>query len=373
MNNKIKIAFVMTSCKKSGPVQQYLNIIKNLNRDEFEAHLVTIYSENKETSQFELYKPFVIHHFAHTSKVDILTGRTQTLQNVLKEINPDVIHSMGLFPDLAVCRMKRYKQITTLRNFVYEDYPVKFGKLRGLIMSKLHIYAMTHTTKTVTCSQSLANIYKQKLNLTYNYIRNGVDIEQYSCPSDEEKMVIRKEMNLPKDSFIFVYTGQLIKRKNMDFLLSTFADTFKDKKYYLLVLGGGAQFDELKERYGNTCNIDFRGSVLNVNHYLKACDAYVSTSKSEGLPNGVLEAMATGIPVILSDIPQHIEVMSANNESGLIFDINDKSALATCLTQMVEGDYKKMGEAAYLSAHENFSAIKMSNNYQNIYRELSSK
>lgn len=65
-----------------------------------------------------------------------MLGRTKTLKNVLKEIQPDVIHSLGVFPDFAVSRMKCFNQIITLRNYVYEDYPAKFGKLLGTIMAK---------------------------------------------------------------------------------------------------------------------------------------------------------------------------------------------------------------------------------------------
>ena len=360
----------MTSCKKSGPVQQMLNIIKNLDRKVFEPILVTLYEEDKELSQLHLFEPHVKHVLAPTGKKEIILGRDRTLRRVLAEIGPDVVHSLGVFPDYAVSRIKKYNQIITLRNYVYEDYLAKFGKLKGTILAKLHLYAMTHTKKTVACSESLSKIYKRELNMTYDFVRNGVDIDQYSRATEDEKMVIRKEMNLPLNSFIFVYTGQLIERKNMDFLLRTYIKTFKDMEYYLLVLGGGAKLDELKAKYGHIENIDFRGNVLNVNHYLKACDAYVSASKSEGLPNGVLEAMATGLPVILSDIPQHIEVYEANTDCGFIFDINSEDALAVCLRKMTEVDYKKMGAAAYDSAHMNFSSPLMSGKYQELYKEL---
>lgn len=363
----------MTSCKKSGPVQQMLNIIKNLDRNEFEPYLVTLYAEDKELSQYHLYEPHVKHVFAPTRKIDMIFGRDKNLRAALAEIKPDVIHSLGVFPDFAVSRMKKYNQIITLRNYVYEDYPAKFGKIRGTIMAKLHIYAMTHTKKTVACSESLSKIYKRELNMTYDFVRNGVDVDQYCRATEEEKLAIRKEMNLPEDSFIFAYTGQLIERKNMDFLLRTYATTFTDRRIYLLVLGGGSQLDELKAMYGDIGNIDFRGNVMNVNHYLKACDAYVSASKSEGLPNGVLEAMATGLPVILSDIPQHIEVYEANTKCGYIFDINKETDLAECLKKMIEDDNKEMGIAAYESAHNNFSAPLMSDNYQKIYKEISGK
>ena len=98
--SKKKIVFLMTACKKLGPVQQMLNIIKNLDRDEFEPHLVTLYPETT-GSQLDKYLPYVEHHFAPSGKLALVTGRDTSLRKVLEEIKPDVIHSLGVFPDFA--------------------------------------------------------------------------------------------------------------------------------------------------------------------------------------------------------------------------------------------------------------------------------
>lgn len=247
MDNKLKVVFLMTSCKKSGPVQQMLNIIKNLDRNKFEPVLVTMYPEDKKLSQKELYDAYVKHFYAPTSKIDVMLGRTKTLKNVLKEIQPDVIHSLGVFPDFAVSRMKCFNQIITLRNYVYEDYPAKFGKLLGTIMAKMHIYAMKHTKKTVACSESLSKMYANKLRLKYDFVRNGVDVDQYCLSTPEEKVSIRKELGIDEDTFLYVYTGQLIERKNMHFMLDAYVKAFPNDNVQLLVLGGGAQLEELEK------------------------------------------------------------------------------------------------------------------------------
>ncbi len=371
--DKIKVAYLMTSAKKSGPVQQMLNIIKNLDRNKFEPVLVTIYNEDKELSQLEKYLPYVKHYKALTGKIDVMTGRTGELKKLLAEIKPDVIHSLGVFPDYAVSRIKKYTQIITLRNYVWDDYPAKFGKLQGTILAKMHLYAMKHTAKTVACSESLSKIYKEKLHLEFDYIRNGVDVEQYEKPKDGESVAIRKELNLPEDAFIFVYAGQVIERKNQRFLLEVFRDNFKENNTYLLLLGDGADYQALKNEFGNIENIDMRGNVSNVNSYLKACDAYVSTSKSEGMPNGVLEAMATGLPVVLSDIDQHNEVINVDSTVGFTYAQGNKDDLTEKMQMMISGDHKKMGSAAYTSAHENFSASGMSKKYQDTYLQIAAK
>lgn len=368
----MRIVFLMTSCKKSGPVQQMLNIIKYLNRKEFEPHLVTLYPEDKESSQLDKYLPYVTHHFVPTGKINMLLGSDNTLWDVLNKIQPDVIHSLGVFPDFAVSRMKRWNHIITLRNYIFDDYPAKFGKLQGGILARLHLYAMKHTSKTVACSESLSKIYKERLGLDYGFIRNGVDVEQYSEATVEEKHAIRKELGLPQDAFIYAYTGQMIERKNVGFLLEVFKNWSEKNRPYLLLLGGGALLDGYKAQYGELDGIDFRGNVENVNHYLKACDAYVSTSMSEGLPNGVLEAMATGLPVVLSDIVQHLEIFEADNGIGAIY----RQGVATDLQQKLQ-DVKDnaiiMGERAFASAHQNFSAKGMSENYQKLYKEIAVK
>ena len=359
----------MTACKKSGPVQQMLNIIKNLDRNEFEPYLVTLYSEPEEDSQLEKYLSYVKHHFAPSGKLALVTGRDAALRNVLEEINPDVIHSLGVFPDFAVSRMKRWKQIITLRNFVYEDYPAKFGKIKGNILAKLHLYAMKHTSKTVTCSESLARIYMENLGLSYDFVRNGVDIDEYAAPTTSEKVAIRKELGLPENAFIFVYTGQMIERKNVGFLLEVFSKHFKSDDAMLLLLGGGALLDGYQSQYGSVSNIDFRGSVSNVNHYLKACDAYVSTSKSEGLPNGVLEAMATGLPVVLSDIEQHLEIYDVDHQIGYVYQQSSADELAQRLLA-IKNKAAGMGKVAYKTAHQHFSAAGMSKRYQELYKQI---
>ena len=131
-----------------------------------------------------------------------------------------------------------------------------------------------------------------------------------------------------------------------------------------------AFIEEMKKKYGANPRIDFRGSVSNVNYFLNACDAYISTSKSEGLPNGVLEAMATGLPVILSDIEQHKEIFEVDDRIGFLYHQNEEQDFIDKLEMMYQNKSQKNGEYAYDSAHNNFSAEKMSKKYQEMYIEI---
>lgn len=374
-NKKINIAFLVTACKKSGPIEQMFSIFTYMDREKFNPILVTLYDEPVDgTSQLQRYLDIGVHHVqVPLGKKDILLGRTKKLKNKLNELNVDIVHALGVFPDFALSRMKYPGHVTTLRNFVYEDYPVKFGKAIGTIMAKMHLYAMKRTEQTWTCSASLARKYKEELKLEFPYIQNGVNVSNFTRPTDKKKEEMREKLNLPKEKRIFVYAGQFVARKDQNFLLELFTEENSLKDDILLLLGDGADFSKLKEKYGNEKNVIMTGSVNNVNEYLQASDIYIASSKSEGLPNGVLEAMAVGLPVILSDIEQHKEVYDANPKIGELYRIGDKK---DCLHKILALDTNEQvicGEEAYKCAHEQFSAERMSKQYQSEYMRVCRK
>ena len=138
----------------------------------------------------------------------------------------------------------------------------------------------------------------------------------------------------------------------------------------LLLLGDGNDRKELESTYSSYENVIFRGKVDNVFEYLQASDVYVSTSKSEGLPNGVLEAMAIGLPLLLSNIPQHIEVLEAGCNCGYSYQLGNTDDLSNLFSRMLNEDLLKMGECSYQCVINNFSAEIMSERYQSLFKLL---
>jgi len=372
IEKKINVAFLVTACKKSGPIEQMLSIFTYIDRECFNPILVTLYDEPTDgTSQLQRYLDIGVKHVqVPLSKKDIMLGNTKALKSKLDSLDVDIVHALGVFPDFALSRMQYPGHVTTLRNFIYEDYPVKFGKIIGTIMAKMHLYAMKRTAQTWTCSKSLARKYREELKLEFPYIQNGVNVSNFTRPTKEQKEDMREKLNLPKDKVILVYAGQFVARKDQKFLLELFSEQVELKDYVLLLLGDGADFAGLKEQYGELSNVIMTGSVNNVNEYLQASDIYIASSKSEGLPNGVLEAMAVGLPVILSDIEQHKEVYDANHKIGVLYQIGNKK---DCLKKILALDANEQiicSDEAYKCAHEQFSAERMSTQYQNEYKRL---
>lgn len=365
---KIKVLYIFTSCKKTGPTQQLLNLISNLDRDRFDPYLVTVYDEGEE-SLLEQYKKVVPHRKVKLSQKEMLIGHVSKIKDIIQQIQPDIVHTSGVLPDFMIARLGIHNHVLTSRNYVYDDYPAEFGKVKGVILAKVHLYAITHTPYAMCCSKSLHDIYLKKEKIEIQYIRNGVDIQKY-YPANDSKLELRRELKLPLDKKIIVYGALFNDRKNQGFILQNFANRKEFENCCLLLLGDGPNYSLLKEQYLEFSNILMPGNVSNMPDYLRASDYYVSSSKSEGLPNGVLEAMATGLPVLLSDIEQHLEVLEPDSEVGLSYTAGDDDDFVNKMCLLLKNEYSYMSNHAIDSVNTYFSAPIMSKNYQALYNNI---
>lgn len=375
---KIKIAFVETNCKKNGPIKQTLNIIRNMDRKIFEPYLVTVWPEESDNSMIDEYKKLGISVYsANISKKKSIIFGKRAIKKILKKIEPDIVQGVGMPPYRMTLGYKNTVHFVTLRNYCYEDYPDYYGKCIGTAMAFFDINLikkrMANGEPFVTCSESLTKMYKEKQNMEIPYIRNGVDVSQYTKRNVNEVSEIRKKLNLQQDKVIFVYSGGFIDRKNQNEAITAFLNMKRNQEAVLLLLGDGKDFEVLKKQYAKYENILFRGKVSNVNEYLHASDVYLSTSKSEGLPNGVLEAMACGLPVLLSNIPQHMEVLEVNISCGHSYILGNLAQLTNLLEQMLDENLFDMGEKSYEAVMQNFTAEGMSRRYQELYNKVAKK
>lgn len=373
--SKIKVTFVETNCKKNGPIKQTLNIIRNMDREVFEPSLVTVWSEDADNSMIDSYRKLGISVLsANMSKVKSILFGKQAVGRLLEQLQPNIVQGVGMPPYRMTLGYKKAIHLVTLRNYCYEDYPDYYGKIPGTIMAFLDLNLikkrMAAGEPFVTCSESLTKMYKNRQNIEIPYIRNGVDVSQYTKRKCDEIKSVRRKLDLPLEKVISVYSGGFFERKNQREAIKAFLKMKKNEDAVLLLLGDGTNFEMLKKEFSNHANILFRGKVSNVNEYLHACDVYLATSKSEGLPNGVLEAMACGLPVLLSDIPQHMEVLEADPKCGHSYELGNVEQLAALMDQMMGEDLWEMGERSYTAVMENFTAEGMSKRYQSLYLKL---
>ncbi|MCF2857429.1 glycosyltransferase [Pseudoalteromonas sp. SMS1] len=365
-----KILYVVSTLSKCGPTNQLLNIVKNLDKSEFSCHVLTLSDEPSDS-----LKPLFDEHRVSTSSLGLsrlkgLLFAGKMLNKFIEEYSPDIIHSQGFRAD----RLVSSSQITTnkvcsIRSFPQLDFTMQYGKLFGHALSVMHFNAMRKFTKVVGVSNAVTKNIKNTIDSTNTLtIHNGVDRERFSILPSDNKDKIRNGLSIKRDDTIFITSGPLIPRKNLKFLIQAF-QTRKESEHLVLV-GSGELESELKSLSKGSSNIHILGSVNDVNAYLNGADFYISASKAEGLPNAVMEAMAVGLPCILSDIPPHLEVSDIKNGVGSTFSLESIDSLISSLDSIVVNDYETLSSSTLEYVESHFDARSMSKKYQRIYREF---
>lgn len=192
--------------------------------------------------------------------------------------------------------------------------------------------------------------------------------KQYRISTFTEKNVLRKKLNIDVHKIVIISSGNLSERKDPITLLRAFNQADLKSKAQLLVLGDGPLEKECKEFENNS--IKLIGRVENVHEYLMASDIFVSASKAEGLPMAVLEAIASGLYVILSNIDSHIEVLEKDHNIGEIFKVEDVNQLTEILNNICNIDLKTKAMQIRNVFEKYFTAKIMSQSYQRIYERI---
>jgi len=360
----IKVLYVVSTLKRCGPTNQLSYIINGLDKNKYIPIILTLSPEpsNDSMKDYFIKSIGVDVRTLDLSRLKGLFYAKYALDRFIKVNGVSLVHSQGIRADSLLSKLSlSIPWVMTSRNYPYDDYPMKFGKVKGSIMAFSHIRAMRKCNNVVACSKTIASELSFH-NINATPIQNGVDLG-----GKLNKTSINYES---LDRPVFITVGSLIPRKNMEFIVNAFKEFTINNKGSLLVLGDGPNMDNLKS-ISNNSSIYFEGNVDNVAGYLALSDYFISASLSEGLPNTVLEALSSGLPSLLSDIPSHKEIASECPLSCHIFNLMDGSGnLSKKLENITDIFSNEAVDEAKDIANSIFSASAMSLNYQKLYEIL---
>lgn len=172
-----------------------------------------------------------------------------------------------------------------------------------------------------------------------------------------------------------VYVGRLHPQKGLDVLLQAMrALADEGQAARLRLVGDGPARDDLQAlsgRLGLEQQVTFVGQSDQVMLELATADVFVLPSRAEGLSNALLEAMAAGLPAVVSNIPGNVDVIE-HQRNGLLFMVEDARALADCLAQLLDQEElrARLGQAARQTVEDRFSLDAVSQLYVKLYAQL---
>ena len=183
-------------------------------------------------------------------------------------------------------------------------------------------------------------------------IPNGVDLHRFQPVTREAAYQLRDRLQLPRKSFIFVYSGRLHRHKGLFTLLDAWRHLMAMEKSGHLVLVGenspnlGVEVElrQLVDQHLLRDTITFTGRQDDVLPWLQSADAFVLPSQREGLSISLLEAMAVGLPAVGTRTSGTVELIRPG-ANGQLVDIGDAAALTRAMASLLRNpkEAREMG------------------------------
>lgn len=203
----------------------------------------------------------------------------------------------------------------------------------------------------------------------------GIDTGRFAKPSEETKDRLRKEYGFAEDDFILIYVAELNANKHQDLLIDMMGKLVKTVPKAKLLLVGRGDYQQLYTEQVEQANLENHIHLLgyreDVEKLMALADMAVSASRREGLPVNVMEAMASGLPAVVTDCRGNRELVK-DGQNGFVVDSDDAAGFAAAVEKIYHSKtiQKAFGEAS-LNMITPYSKEQVNRQMRRIYEEMS--
>ena len=260
--------------------------------------------------------------------------------------------------------------------FVHGEHGTMETRWWNILIQK---FLLRFVDRIISVSENHRHIFAKKIGIPLNKIetiQNGVDLEQFRPIEDPKKL--KKSFRIPENHVVIGSVGRLVEVKQYDVFLKVLSSIMKKEAFISAVLIGDGPLREdlehLAEELKIRNRVHFLGQLNDISKAINLMDIFILTSKSEGLSNTILEAMASGLPVVATDVGGTNEIV-VHGETGLLVPSQDFLKTEKALLGLIQNDKKRqlMGKLGRKRVETHFEIMNMVHAYQNFYLNLLKK
>lgn len=304
-------------------------------------------------------------------------GAYQNLKKLIEDGKYDWVHThtpvASTLTRLACRGLKDVKIIYTAHGFhFFEGAPMK----NWLVYYPIEKWLARRTDMLITMNSEDYARAKSKLKAKNIQFVNGVgvNLNRFSVQDDLEKIRLRKEYAFDKDAFILVYAADLCYGKHQDILIEAVGKLVGDiPDIKLLLMGKGPNdklYRDLIEQLGLGDHVQLMGYRNDINQLMMLADVSVSASRREGLPVNVMEAMATGLPLVVSNCRGNADLVK-DGKNGFVITDDSPYTYAAKISQIYKDkELSNSMKKANLVAIQKYSTENVLKEMERVYREL---
>lgn len=324
---KKSIAFVLPNLNAGG-AQRVVSTLANLLIKEFHVSVITSYRSdsfyylhpevnlefcvNTYNSDPNIYQS-LINHFA----------LVKNLIKILKFNNTDII--IGFLP-IANIHAIIASKFLRIPNIISERANPEYSTLNSFwTFIRKRAYPLSNCL--IVQTQSNKKYFRSFIKSEIQVIKNPINLD----------FLIKRDLRVKKENIV-LNVGRLAEPKNQDLLIRAFSN-INHSGWKLILVGDGVNYNQYKNLV-NTLemqkHIILAGNSTDVSTYYNKAKIFAFTSKYEGFPNVILEAMSYGLACISTDCPHGPSEIIENYKNGLLIPVANQNALEIGLTKLME-------------------------------------
>jgi sugar transferase (PEP-CTERM/EpsH1 system associated) len=301
------------------------------------------------------------------------------LRRIMKQFRPHIVHTRNFGALEAIPAA----MLAGVPATVHSEHGYELEILRGLPFRRRMLcrafYAMADAVFTVT--NDLGKYHSEQSGLPVEKFRvlyNGVNTETF-LPRPEVSVRRKSELGIPAERLVLGTVGRLVPIKDQRTLLRA-AELLvrQNANVHVLVVGAGPELANLQAQVAASAElpgrVTFSGASDRVAELLGAMDIFVLSSICEGMSNTIIEAMASGLPVVATRAGGNPELVKEDH-TGCLFDPGDVRRLSELILRFTEDPdlRREFGRAARCRAVELFSLTGMIHRYRSLYVDLAAR
>jgi len=381
---KIRILRIINRFNIGGPTYNATLLTKFLSKD-FETLLIGGLPEEGETDSLFIprsygIEPLLLNELKREPNFFSDRQALKKIKSIIREFKPDIVHTppskAGALGRKAAIDCNVPVIVHTFHGHVFHSY---FGTFKTWIFKMIERRLASKTNGIIAISPTqkneLCNIYRIAPDRKTKVISLGFDLEKFQRDLELKRDETRRNFDIEKDELAIAIIGRLSAVKNHVFFIQVVSELYlkAKNKFKVFIVGDGEERPKIEQKIKSLCPaapIFFTSWIKDISSFNPGMDIICLTSLNEGTPVSLIEAQASNVPIICTDVGGVCDIMK-DGETGYICPSNNLEYFVEKLLFLIENEKirKKMSQNGWSFVRDRYSYEILVEKTEKYYRE----
>lgn len=364
-----KVLYLLNHAGKAGTERYVQILIEHLNNKKTKAY----FAYNNEGLLVERLKALGVETFQLKLRNRFDLKAARQLADLCKKLDIDIIHAQFLRENYIAMLSRLFNPRTSV---VYTNHFILGNNMITRFTN--HLITPMQAGIIAVCNRGREMMVANGVNgKKIKVLFNAVDPQYWGKP---EASTLRSEFGIGEDTMILLCASRFAYDKGHKYLIRSIARLreISEKKFILILAGDGPFMEEIKgltKELGLEKHVIFTGFRSDIKNLYNGSDIYINSSAHEASSFNIIEALATGLPVVATDKGGNNDIINEQNDCGILVQYDNVDDTAGAIKKLMEDSAlrERLSKNALKAVDEKFNLVKMADQTYNLYEEFTGK